>query len=612
MMRNILIIAVLGILITSSGTIMLAHPDDGVLKKVETLAFSAPFFEDKGEFISVKVENANSVLLEPGNPILPAYKETLTFPFGTNIKEIKCNILSEINNEILQKSLPLAPEPTYSGYSDQVNILNKNLQTSGQGNIFPDRWFEYTLGCGLKDGERVLFLTLQFYPVRYSYDNTISYISNAEVEIIYEESTTSNAILDEYDLLVIAPDVFSNDLQRLVDHKESHDIKTKLVSLSEIYDGSYFPVNGRDDAEKVKYFIKDSFDNWGIKYVLLVGGRKPGIKETWYMPVRYVDVFWEGEIRYVSDLYYADLYNATYEFSSWDTDGNGVFGEWPQVGTLKDKMDLYPDVYVGRWACKNKFEVKTMVDKTIKYENNAANKKIVVSGGDNFEDAGYEGEIVADKALTYFPEFDAKKIYASQTDVTAKNLRKALGTGAIFMYLHGHGSPNMWTTHKPNNFDVWEDGIGVSDLPLFFNREYPIVLVGGCHNAMFNISIFNHPWTPAPVPEDLCWWFAKKYMGGGIASLGYTCFPVATPGEYGDLDGDGINEPDCVESGYGYMELGLLYKYGVEGNQNLGDCWGYAVSRYIEHFITPLERYNIHTIHGFVLLGDPSLKIGGY
>ena len=614
-MRKILSILVLGILILGGGVVITASQGKGItteVEKIETLVFNSPYVEDKGEYVTVNVEGTNSVLQKPGNPILPAYTKTLTFTFGTNIKEVKCDILSEINHEFLPKGIVIASEPLYPGSTDQINGIDTNQQISNSENMFPENWFEYELGCGLKDGQHVLFLTLQFYPVRYSYDNTIYYISNAEIKVTYEEPQKSDTFLNTYDLLIIAPSVFSKDLQPLVDHKESHGLKTKLVSLNEIYDSSYFPVKGRDDAEKVKYFIKDSFDNWGIKYVLLVGGRKPGIKETWFLPVRYIDVFWAKEKRYVSDLYYADIYNATYEFSSWDTDNNNVFGEWPEVGNLKDDMDLYPDVYVGRWACRNKFELKTMIDKTIKYENNAASKKIVVSGGDNFEDAGYEGEIVGDKALTYFPEYEAKKVYASQTDVTAKNLRKALGTGAIFMYLHGHGSPNMWTTHKPDNFDVWEEGIGLSDLPYFFNREYPIVIVGGCHNAMFNVSLFNHPWATIPVPEDICWWFAKKYMGGGIASLGYTCFPVATPGEYGDLDGDGINEPDCVESGYGYMELGLLYKYGVEGNQYLGDCWGYAVSRYTEHFKAPLERYHIHTIQGFVLLGDPSLKIGGY
>ncbi len=611
-MRKILSIIVLGILILGGGIVVTASQSNGITTEVEKLVFNSPHIEDNGEYVTANVEGANSVLLKPGNPILPVYKKTLTFHFGTNINEVKCDIISEINHESLPKGITIASEPSYPESANKINEVDMNQQISNSGNMFPENWFDYQLGCGLKDGEHVLFLTLQFYPVRYSYDNTIYYVSNAEIKITYEEPQESNTPPNTYDLLIIAPNDFSKELQTLVDHKESHGLKTKLVSLDEIYNSNYFPVNGRDDAEKVKYFIKDSLDNWGIKYVLLVGGRKPGINETWFLPVRYIDVFWADEKRYVSDLYYADIYNTTYNFSSWDTDNNNVFGEWPEVGKLKDNMDLYPDVYVGRWACRSKFELKTIIDKTIRYENNAASKKILVAGGDNFEEPGYEGEIVGDKALTYFSGFEAKKVYASQTDVTARNLRETLGTGAMFMYLHGHGSPSYWSTHKPNDFKVWEKGIGVWNLPFFFNSEYPIVLIGGCHNAMFNVSVFNRPWGAQPFPEDLCSGFVKKYMGGGIASLGYTCFPVAATGEYGDLDGDGTNEPDCVEAGYGYMELGLLYEYGIEGNQHLGDCWGYAVSRYTEHFKTPLERWDIHTIHGFVLLGDPSLKIGGY
>ena len=611
-MKKIISILILGILLLSSGIGITANQNNGLKTRIETFSFDTPQIEDNEEFITVNVEEANSVLLQPGYPILPVYKKTLTFPFGTTIGEVNCDIFSEINQVQLLKHIRLASEPSYPEFSNNVNIQNSNQQISNSTTIFPENWFDYQLGCGLQNRERVLFLTLQFYPVRYSYDNTIYYISNAEIKITYEEPQESTASLNTYDLLIIAPNDFTTELQPLVSHKESHGVKTKLVSLDEIYNSVYFPVKGRDDAEKVKYFIKDFLDNWGVIYVLLVGGIKPAFSETWFLPVRYINVVWESETRYVSDLYFADIYNGTYNFSSWDTDNNNVFGDWPNVGRMKDDMDLYPDVYVGRWACRSKYELKTIVDKTIKYENTPVSKKIVVTGGDNFPGEGYEGEIVGDKALTYFSGFEEKKVYASQTDVSAKTLREALGTGAMFMYFHGHGSPGSWSTHKPDDFSKWESGIAIWQLPFFFNKEYPIVIIGGCHNAMFNVSVFNHPWMSVPIPADLCSWFVKKYNGGGIASLGYTCFPVAAEGESGDLDGDGINEPDCLENGYGYMELGLLYEYGIGGNQYLGDCWGYAVSRYTEHFKTPLTKWDIHTIHGFVLLGDPSLKIGGY
>jgi len=464
------------------------------------------------------------------------------------------------------------------------------------------------------DGEHVIILIVQYYPVRYSPAcNKIYYSSVAEIEVTYEGPPSSDIVFkDEYDLLIIAPRDFSSELQSFVSHKESHGIRTILVDLDEIYGGSHFSVDGRDDAEKVKYFIKNAVEEWGIKYVLLVGGRMPGIKERWFLPVRYIDVFWADEYDYVSDLYFADIYDGESSFSSWDTDENDIFGEWPRIGNLKDDMDLYPDVYLGRWACRNKLELKIMVRKTMSYENSQSSKKVVLVGGDNFDVEGNEGDIVCDKTHSYLPGFEAEKVYPGMMDITANAIKNALGDGAAFIHLHGHGSPISWSTHKQDDFDSWEEGIAIYNLPTFFNREYPIAVIGGCHTAMFNVSLTIHPWVGIPAPEGLAWWFARKIGGGAIASLGYTNFPVATPGEEGDLDGDGVNDPDCAESGYGYMQLQLFYAYGMEGKEFLGECWDYAVNKYSEQFKIPYRRYHLHTISGFVLLGDPSLKIGGY
>ena len=60
------------------------------------------------------------------------------------------------------------------------------------------------------------------------------------------------------------------------------------------------------------------------------------------------------------------------------------------------------------------------------------------------------------------------------------------------------------------------------------------------------------------------------------------------------------------------MQLELFKAYGVEGKEYLGECWAYAESSYTEHFKIPNQRYHLHTIQSFVLLGDPSMKIGGY
>ncbi len=73
--------------------------------------------------------------------------------------------------------------------------------------------------------------------------------------------------LDDFDMVIISPDEFSNELQSLINHKNSIGVKTFLKNNKEIY----LEYNGRDKAEKIKYFIFESVKYYSIKYVLLVG-----------------------------------------------------------------------------------------------------------------------------------------------------------------------------------------------------------------------------------------------------------------------------------------------------------------------------------------------------
>jgi hypothetical protein len=542
-------------------------------------------------------------------PVIPVITRTYTFPAGTAVSvAVRPGDVTVEEDGTMPPSTVYVPpggdEPTEGTYPADMT--------------YPEAWFDHDVRAGLSDrGDRATVLSVYLYPQRYvagavhatdSFDLTVTYRQPAKPLFKNEAA---------YDLLIIYPNQYkggykwNEPLKKLVQHKEQHGIKTHLVSLDLILNDNYFPLEGRDDAEKVKYFIKEAVERWGVKYVLLVGGRKPGISEDWLLPVRYVHVFWADETKYLSDLYFADLYDANYSFSSWDTDENDVFSEWRSIGSLKDDVDLLPDVYLGRWACRTAFDVRVMVEKTIAYESTTATRNIVLAGGDNFDNEGIEGELVCDKSLSYLPGYTADKVYVSTGDVTCAAIKQGVNDGAAFVHLHGHGSPIYWSTHKVGSHE-WEDGVAFYDVPFFFNSEYPIFVIGGCHTAMFNYSTTVRTWDVVPSPKGIAWWFASKYRGGGIAALGYTAFPVATPGESGDLDGDGVNEPDCMESGYGYMQLEFFKAHGVSGKKHLGECWSGAVDSYVDAFKIPYERYHLHTIQAFVLLGDPTLVIGGY
>jgi len=618
MKANPIYIGVMVILMISTGAMGgLINVGRGSARESDTItyrvAFEAPVIECEDAYARVFMQGANNVLMQADRPVLPMFSEIIRLPFGTKITNIQPHDFTIYTLPVEKQIMPAdEPVPVKSG---RMPDETGNKVCYDQVSCYPENWYTSTPGVGIDQGKRFLFLTLQIYPVHYlPSSNQLQYITIMEFEISYVTAHLNGDVRGGYDLLVICPDDWKEDLGDLKEHKENQGVKTQVVSLKDIFNESFFPLQGRDPAEQVKYFIKNSLDEWGVTYVLLVGGRKPGIREEWIMPVRYVYIYWAEEERYISDLYFADIYDANYNFSSWDTDKNDIFGEWKRNGFLKDDMDLYPDVYVGRWACRMKAELDIMIQKTISYEQGSTSKRVVLAGGDNFPEEGIEGEIVCDKTLEFLPGYDAEKIYVSEMDVTSKAMKEGLMKGSTFIHLHGHGSPIYWSTHKEGGEEnEWEDGLKFYDLPFFFNSEYPIAIIGGCHTAMFNVSLTVHAWTGGiPAPEGISWWFARKPQGGAIAAVGYTCFPVATPGESGDLDGDGINEADCEESGYGYMQLQLVYAHGILNDEYLGECWGYAVRDYIDHFKEPASVHHFHTIQGFVLLGDPSLKIRGY
>ena len=89
---------------------------------------------------------------------------------------------------------------------------------------------------------------------------------------ISSSKNIENNSISNFDLLIIAPKHFIRYIQPLAIHKEKYGLKTKIVDIEDVYFEMFW--KGRDEAEKVKYFIKQAIEEWGIKYVLLFGGRK--------------------------------------------------------------------------------------------------------------------------------------------------------------------------------------------------------------------------------------------------------------------------------------------------------------------------------------------------
>jgi hypothetical protein len=273
--------------------------------------------------------------------------------------------------------------------------------------LYPDAWYSFHIGCGLNaQGDHVTHVTVNLFPVRYRPASGELQVADGFTIVLRYQPPTSDIFPADtsYDLVIIGPEKFSTEIQRLVDHKISMGVQTVLKTTEDIY-AEY---DGYDKPEKIKYFIKDALETWGAKYILLFGGLKSNIiakakddvnqgSKAWYLPIRYSNFQWDGdesynftsdEPGYISDLYYADVYKEGGVFDDWDSNGNHVFAEWS--GTLRDELDLYPDVAYGRLACRSVREAKNVVDKIINYEKESADPNwfhnIIVISGDGFLD----------------------------------------------------------------------------------------------------------------------------------------------------------------------------------------------------------------------------------
>jgi len=430
-------------------------------------------------------------------------------------------------------------------------------------------------------------------------------------------------VSDSYDLLVIAPDIFVDLLFPLKEHKDKYGMITKIVTLTEIDNEEYFPVNGRDNAEQIKYFIKNALEEWNISYVLLVGGKKGQLFDC-YIPVRYVRLD-DGYFRYnyyVSDLYYADIYRENgSKFEDWDSNGNNIFAEF--LFNSKDSLDLRPDVSVGRIPCRNKLEVRIMVEKIITYETssyqqNEFNKLLLLGGDTNPQSSNafpYEGEVVCDIAASYMNDFEAIKLYTSDGTLTGPDaVIDAINQGCGFLFFSGHGSPTKWGTYPPEGNTIIH-GIRNQDILRLQNEKiYPIGIISACDTGKFDVCLGNYLKINNGISitdcayECLSWRLTHKSRGGTIATIASTSTPW---GYTGDEDDDGVF--DGFENGLAHwLTIEFFRLYGEEEQQILGDIYSTALNNYVEQFPVMKNKLDCKTVQEFVLLGDPSLRIGGY
>ncbi len=206
-----------------------------------------------------------------------------------------------------------------------------------------------------------------------------------------------------YDYVIITNNALKNSVltpnfQTLINHKQSRGIKATITTTEFIY-ANYSglrPDGGTDNQTRIRNFIIDAYNTWGIDYVLLGGdgdgANVGGESGNNIIPSRgFYDIVNEA---FPEDIYEdsnipADMYYACLE-GTFDGDRDGIYGE------TTDSPDLYAEVYVGRAPVDSETELANFVSKTIAYETSFYDKKALMVGEDlnwNVWGSAYKDEI---------------------------------------------------------------------------------------------------------------------------------------------------------------------------------------------------------------------------
>ncbi len=622
------------LILSSIGTIALPLKSGFVQSQSNEFTISEPIFNSAEGFIEIILDEASSNTQLAGKPNLPVITKVFTYPPGTKILDVEINY--DIKTYHLSEKIKPSPKavPLVADFPiEDTFVMDDSIYQSV--NLYPENPYEINKNVGMIDGKTQLILTVRITP-QYSPANNLIYLpsGNIDIQVSYKPPSKSYfSFEEEYQMLIITPQKFSEKLERLVAHKNSIGIKTLMKTTKQIY--SQYS-SGRDNQEKIKMCIYDMKETYNISYVLLAGGRK-GQTFDWYVPERLTNNDDGWETGFASDLYYADIYKLEDDqlvFEDWDDNGNGIFAEWSYY--TRDKPDYYPDVYVGRIPFRYTYEVDPVIDKIISYETNEKgawfNNVLVVAGDtcppsrDNWgvvQYGIYEGEMTTNITVGIMENagFNVDKFWLSIPGVWTgrKDVINAINSGYGFVHFSGHGNPASWGNYPPDDEDhIFIDGLALRDVPKYRNGlKMPIVIVGGCHNAQFNVTMSNIPkdilkygffgyFISKPfrffymewVPIDICSYLVLKRNGGAIASIGNSGL------------GYGLINEEATDSETGWLEPRLFDAYANKNIKVLGKAFAQTIIDYLEIIgYVHQDQIDRKTIETWTLIGDPSLNI---
>jgi len=468
--------------------------------------FSNPSVKEVSSF-QVLTFNNTFLTGKTGEPALPYQAVRLLLPPGEEAVSVIYRFEDESIMEGIFTIYPQQPSQPISIGSD--GIFHQNLEAYGSQDVFPSRaWGEYS--THFLNGHS--FLLTSFTPVKYvPSEGKISFFQKITVTI--ETRTTDRASRamenlnttakidgrvstlaqnpsmisaypsiatrdEEYQILIITPELFASYYQQLKDLYLIRGFKTEIVTTENIS----AQVTGQDLQEKMRNYIIGEYQAHGIEHVLLGGDAE-------IVPYRGFYCFVQSSSSYEDSNIPADLYYSSLD-GNWNTDGDGY---WAEIG----EDDLLPDISVARFPVSTVSQLQKLLLKTVRYQNEPVLgelRDVLIAGENLWSDPLTYGEDYLELLLGYHADngyvtdgipddYNFTKLYDSQAGWGGYDLINEINQGTSFVHHSGHAN------------ETYVMRLGISDInnTNFAQangtiHNYTLVYTHGCLCGAFDVN----------------------------------------------------------------------------------------------------------------------------
>ncbi|MEM9980918.1 MAG: type IX secretion system sortase PorU, partial [Bacteroidota bacterium] len=476
---------------------------------------------------------------------------------------------------VFQKALRVYEQPTFfrSWASTQQAVSTFRITESNNNTIvwevtnpLQPRAQAYELtGSDLRFGAHTT--TLKEFVV-FQLQDTAAFSTPAFVEVVPNQNLHALATPN---LLIIAPEVFLTEAQRLADLRRTHDqMSVAVVPLSQIYNEFS---SGRQDVSALRNFAKMLYDRDAdtFQYLLLFGDASFDYKDRLNDNTNFVPIYESRESLHPIYSYSSDDY-----FGFLEEDE----GIWQETTSNNAAFDHTLDIGVGRLPVKTAAEAKIVVDKLIHYATDRAtlgnwrNRITFVADDGDANQHQRDADDIGENVRNTYTDFNLRKIFldAYEQETTPSGQRapaardlldRTVEQGTLILNYTGHGGEVGWTEEfllRSEQVAAWEN----------YDR-LPLIITATCE-----FGRYDEPFVVSGAELALL-----SPTGGAIALI-TTTRPVFSSTNF--LVNRRIFEIILEEE---------------EGRPRLGDIMRYTKNNSLSGSIN----------RNFALLGDPSMQL---